>query len=127
MKDYSARNCLILAETGDLFDVRMEMAVAQRTVFSIEVQGHRVAYDAAQQTISCFEKSTVLRSINGRIKLQLLIDRTSLEIFGNNGEVSMSFCFLPEAANYRLALHADNGEVRIHELTVHELRSAWGH
>ena len=75
-----------------------------------------------------------LRTIDGRVSLQLLIDRTSLEIFGNQGEVSMSFCFLPAAANHRLALKADGGSVRdgcvdggvrIVSLTVHELRSAW--
>ena len=116
---------LIIAEKGDLFDVRIGIKVNRKTVFEIEVQGHLLAYDAGQQTISGFGKSAPLRTIDDRVELQLLVDRTSLEIFGNNGEVSMSFCFLPEAANYPLALHSEEGSFQIRNLTVHELRSAW--
>ena len=140
-----AERRLVLADEGDLFDVRMVIEVddgAARAVresdgtngFTIEVQGHSVEYDAAGQTLSCMGRTAPLRNIDGRVRLQLLIDRTSLEIFGNQGEVSMSFCFLPAAANHRLALKADGGSVhggsarggvRIVSLIVHELRSAW--
>ena len=128
---------LVLAEEGDLFDVRMEIevcgaegrqadnAIGEGKGFTIEVQGHDVAYDAARQTISCMGRSAALRTIGRRVRLQLLVDRTSLEIFGNGGELSMSFCFLPAAANHALALRSDSGGARIVSLTVHELKSAW--
>ncbi|MCY3556101.1 MAG: glycoside hydrolase family 32 protein [Gemmatimonadetes bacterium] len=147
---------LVLADEGDLFDVRMAIEVGGRGKsgggdeydgdengdgsesagargFTIEVQGHSVVYDAEAQTLSCLGKTAALRTIDGRVSLQLLIDRTSLEIFVNRGEVSMSFCFLPAAANHRLALKAVGGSVRggvhggvrIVSLLVHELRSAW--
>ncbi|MDD9949747.1 MAG: glycoside hydrolase family 32 protein [candidate division Zixibacteria bacterium] len=154
-----AESRLVLADEGDLFDVRMvievdgrgntggddasgdehgddsESAVARG--FTIEVQGHSVKYDAEAQTLSCLGKTAALRTIDGRVSLHLLIDRTSLEIFANQGEVSTSFCFLPAASNHRLALKADGGSVhggvhegvrggvRIVSLVVHELRSAW--
>ena len=94
--------------------------------FTVEVRGHPVKYDADRQTLSCMGRTADLRSIDGRVSLQLLVDRTSLEIFGNKGEVSMSCCFLPAAADQSLALRADEGgRARIVSLTVHELRSAW--
>ncbi len=116
---------LVLADEGDLFDVCMEIEVDDGKGFIIEVRGHRIEYDAAAQSLSCFGRSADLHARNGRVILQLLVDRTSLEIFGNHGELSMSFCFLPAAANHSLALRADDGGVRIVSLTVHELRSAW--
>lgn len=128
-----AESRLVLADDGDLFDVRMEIEVEAKG-FTIEVQGHSLEYDAERQTLSCLGETAALRTIDGRVSLQLLIDRTSLEIFGNRGEVSMSFCFLPAAANHRLALKSDgesvhegstHGGVRIVSLAVHELRSAW--
>ncbi len=122
---HEAESRLILADSGDLFDVRMEIEVDVGKGFAIEVRGHRVEYDAAAQTLSCFERSADLRTINDRVRLQLLVDRTSLEIFGNQGEVSMSFCFLPAAANQSMALRADERGARIVSLAVHELRSAW--
>ena len=132
-----AESRLVLADQGDLFDVRMEIEVggdergrvdgeiAGSKGFAVEVQGHRVEYDAARQTLTCMGKNAALRTIDGRVRLQLLVDRTSQEIFGNDGELSMSFCFLPEAANHRLALCAEDQGVRVVSLTVHELRSAW--
>jgi len=39
--------------------------------------------------------------------------------------LSMTFCFLPAAANHALALRSDSGGARIVSLTVHELKSAW--
>ncbi|MXZ75182.1 MAG: glycoside hydrolase family 32 protein [Gemmatimonadetes bacterium] len=142
-----AESRLVLADESDLFDVRMAIEVDGRgnpdgddelgdgngsavaRGFTIEVQGHTVEYDAEAQTLSCLGKTAALRTIDGRVSLHLLIDRTSLELFGNQGEVSMSFCFLPAAANHRLALNAAgggvHGGVRIVSLVVHELRSAW--
>ena len=133
-----AESRLVLADEGDLFDVRMTIDVSGRGKsggndsesavargFTIEVQGHTVEYDAEAQSLSCFGRSADLRTIKGRVVLQLLVDRTSLEIFGNHGELSMSFCFLPAAANQSLVLRADGGGARIVSLTVHELRSAW--
>ena len=120
-----AESRLVLADHGDLFDVRTEVEVDEGKGFAIEVRGHGIEYDADRQTLSCLGRSATLRTINSRVSLQLLIDRTSLEIFGNRGEVSMSFCFLSAASNHSLALRADDGGVRIVSLTVHELRSAW--
>ena len=151
-----AESRLVLADEDDLFDVRLVIEVGSHSKpgggdeydgdengddsesagargFTIEVQGHSVVYDAEAQTLSCLGKTAALRTIDGRVSLHLLIDRTSLELFGNQGEVSMSFCFLPASANHRLALKAAGGSVRggvhggvrIVSLLVHELRSAW--
>ena len=32
----------------------------------------------------------------GRFKLRILLDRTSVEVFGNGGEVLIPSCFLPQ-------------------------------
>ena len=132
-----AESRFVVAETGYLFDVHMEIevcgaegrqadnAIGEGKGFTIEVQGHDVTYDAARQTLSCMGRSADLRTIGRRVRFQLLVDRTSLEIFGNGGGLSMSFCFLPAAANHALALRSDSGGARIVSLTVHELKSAW--
>ena len=60
-----------------------------------------------------------------KVSLQVLVDRTSLELFAHGGEVSMSCCFLPEAAEHVLSFHARGGRAHLCGLKVHELRSAW--
>jgi sucrose-6-phosphate hydrolase SacC (GH32 family) len=55
--------------------------------------------------------------------VEILVDRTSIESFANQGEVSISRCFLPD--NSGLTLTADGSPVQIHSLEVYELKSAW--
>jgi levanase/fructan beta-fructosidase len=62
---------------------------------------------------------------NGRIKLHILVDRTSVEVFGNDGRLSMSSCFLPRAENQNLGVFSVGGTARIVALRVYSLKSAW--
>jgi fructan beta-fructosidase len=62
---------------------------------------------------------------NGVLKLQILLDRTSLEIFANDGRVSISSCFLPPEDNKFLETVAVGGTARIRLLEIHELDSIW--
>jgi hypothetical protein len=55
--------------------------------------------------------------------LEIIVDRTSIEVFANNGEFSYSRCFLPDAGGITLA--AAGGAVGVHPATVHPLRSLW--
>jgi len=55
----------------------------------------------------------------------LLVDRTSIELFGNAGRIQMATCFLPDLANRRIGVFAEGGEARIVSLKMYELKSAW--
>ena len=82
-------------------------------------------YNVANNQLSCLGKSATLRPIGNKIKLQILVDRTSIEVFGNDGRVSLSSCFLPNLDNTNLGVYADGGDVKITSLNVFELRSVW--
>ncbi|GEM_PF-912089 len=58
-----------------------------------------------------------------RYKIELLIDRTSIEAFGNQGELSLTDCF--HAANGVSSLRCDKGSLRLDTLIVHRLASIW--
>lgn len=121
----SARERRVLAKSGDLFDVSLEVDAASGSSFAVEVRGHLVTCNMSEGTLSCLNRTAPIRAIDGRVRLRALIDRTSLELFGNDGEVSMSFCYLPEAADYSLALHGGDEGARFRELSVRTLRSIW--
>jgi sucrose-6-phosphate hydrolase SacC (GH32 family) len=116
---------LIPETAGKLFDVRLEIEPLNADAFGIQVRGADLVYDVHEQTITFGPKQARLPLVDGVIKLQLLVDRTSLEVFGNGGLVSMSFCFLPEAADHPLEFDARGGTAQIVALDVHELKSAW--
>ncbi len=120
-----ARERCVLAETGDLFDVRLEIDNAGSATFDLTVQGHPLTYDGPNRTLDCLGKSIALPLTAGRLALRLLIDRTSLEVFADDGIVSMSFCFLPQEAAAPLVLRAGSQDLHLRALTVNCLDSSW--
>jgi sucrose-6-phosphate hydrolase SacC (GH32 family) len=59
------------------------------------------------------------------LELHVLVDRTSVEIFANEGRVVMSFCVSPEQLEGGLSLKAEGGEAHISEVNVYRLNSIW--
>lgn len=110
---------------GDLWDVRSEIEVGRATALRFRVRGTDVLYDVKAQTLTALGRTAPLKLDGHRLTLRLLVDRTSLELFGNGGQVSMSGCFLPPPDDHSLGVHADGGPARIVSLTVHPLHSAW--
>jgi sucrose-6-phosphate hydrolase SacC (GH32 family) len=62
---------------------------------------------------------------DGRLRLQLLIDRTTLEIFADRGRTSLSFFLAPSTEQAPLGLIVAGGELKVRSLTVWEMKSIW--
>jgi sucrose-6-phosphate hydrolase SacC (GH32 family) len=63
---------------------------------------------------------------DGKIKLEILIDRTSVEIFGNDGKLVMTNCFNPEPDANELVLYNTGGELLVEKLEVYPMISMYG-
>lgn len=111
--------------SGELFDIRAEIDLGRATEVGFTMRGEKVAYDVPAGTVACLGKREPLPAEDGRIRLHILLDRTSIEVFGNDGLVSMPTCFLPDPADKSLRIYAEGGEATIISLEVCELRSAW--
>ena len=124
---------LLSSISGDLFDIRAEIELGDATEFGFTVRGEKIQYNVSDKQLCCLGKSAPLEPLQNRIKLQILVDRTSLEVFGNDGRVSMTSCFLPDEADTSLRtdtsglqeIYASGGEVEVVSLSVYELGSAW--
>ena len=60
-----------------------------------------------------------------RHELQILLDRTSLEVFGNEGQIPMKSCFLPDLGNTGLGCCSLIGKAKVVSMNVYEMNSAW--
>lgn len=69
----------------------------------------RVGYDAAKQELCIEGMRAPLRTVNGAVRLQILLDRSSLEVFGNGGEAAISTMVYPEAGDNGLRVNASAG------------------
>jgi len=110
---------------GDLFDVEVEFEPAANTETIFDLRGEKVVYNAQNQTLSCGNVRTPLKPQKGVIHLRILLDRTSIEVFGNNGRVYIPRCIIPPDDNRSLSASCGNSEVKAGFLRVHELKSAW--
>ena len=73
------------------------------------------------QSVACNSKPAPVAS--GVRTVEILVDRTSIETFANDGEASLSACFLP--SDDRLAVECTQGPATIRALRVFELESIW--
>jgi fructan beta-fructosidase len=110
---------------GELFDIEAEIDLAEAHECGFVVRGVPVTYDVRRHEINCGKYKVPLAAVDGVIRLRMLVDRRSLEIFGNQGAVAVSAGVTPSPDNKSLDFFTRGGPVRLRSLTVFELRSAW--
>ena len=87
--------------------------------------GIEIRYDSTKKILSCLGKSVALEPEDGKIQLEILLDRTSIEIFGNEGKIAMSSCYTSEPDAQSVVLYNTGGELLVEKLEVFPLRSMY--
>jgi fructan beta-fructosidase len=111
--------------SGELFDIRMEFEPGEAGEVTLNIRGTPVVYNVKEQSLVFLGKTATLEPRGGKVKLQILVDRPCVEVFGADGRLSMSSCFLPPPGDKTLSLTAKGGTAQINSLEVWELKSAW--
>ena len=62
---------------------------------------------------------------NGRIKLRIVADVASIEVFANDGRVVMSFSLPIDPKNDSLSTFATGRQANVESLTVWRCKSVW--
>ena len=115
-----------LAEVkGDLFDVDAEFAVGDAKEIVFTFRGQTVRYQVAEKSLQVIDAKTGLAPIGGRVKLRILVDRTSIEVFGNDGQISSTNAFVTDPDLKNISLTAVGGTAKMVKLDVYELKSVW--
>ena len=57
--------------------------------------------------------------------LRILVDRCSIEIFANDGSLTMCYSFVPKSFPGKITLRSLKGKATISDLTVHDVASIW--
>jgi fructan beta-fructosidase len=131
---------LLAGFRGDLFDIEADIEILEADRVGFRIRGVEIAYDAEAKTLTSGwvahdakartlksgENSAKLESSEGHIQLRILVDKTSIEVFANNGEVFMPMPALPEDGQANtLELFAEGSAAKARSLTVRELDSIW--
>ena len=110
---------------GELFDIAAEIDPGNALECGFDVRGHSIRYVVGDQELFSGKQAVRLPLENGRFRIRLLVDRTSIELFGNGGRVTSSSCFLPDSNNRRVEFVTTGGTARLISFTAWKLRSAW--
>lgn len=110
---------------GDLFDLDATFTPGDADKIVFTVRGMPVVYDAKKQTLTCQKKSNPLAPVDGKVRLRLLLDRTSLEIYANGGRLFMPMALTFDSSDKSLKLATEGGRATIDAMDVYELKSAW--
>jgi fructan beta-fructosidase len=110
---------------GDLLHLEARLDVGEATEFTLRVLGIPIVYSVERAELSCAGCTGPLASSDGVIELEILVDRTSIEIFGGRGRLYLPIRVTEFDSSSLIDLVSKGGPVRIESFAVHELRSAW--
>ncbi|MBI1388985.1 MAG: hypothetical protein GC154_11110 [bacterium] len=112
---------------GELFDLDLRIDVTQSTCSKIEfnLRGNTVSYDLTNHLVESAGSTAPLKVKDGRIELRILMDRLSIETYGNHGEISITNIAYQQDRDPQFSFNAIGGAVKIDSLRVNSLKSIW--
>ena len=110
---------------GELFDIDAEFEIGDADEFGFLINGFSVKYNVDKNELSCGRPKTKLKPIDGKIRLRILVDRVSIEVFANDGRIYMPIRAIPEGDQKGLEIFTKGGSTKISSLKVHKLKSIW--
>ncbi|TKK78237.1 glycoside hydrolase family 32 protein [Kribbella jiaozuonensis] len=102
-----------------LLRITCDVALAPDGELALDICGTRVTVTSGGIAVLDAEQPT----ITAVRKLDILVDTTSIEVFANDGEASLTACVQP--GHYELTLTPSEADCTLGELEVVELASIW--
>ena len=132
---------LLAGVRGQVLDIVAEFEVGPTAAFGFRVLAGEdsetvIAYDAVNRQLMVnrersgevdFHEAFVgqytvpLRPVQNRVRIRIVVDRSSVEVFGNDGEAVLTAQVFPPPGNDRLALFVAGGDVTLVSLAVYPL------
>ena len=109
---------------AELADMSADFAPGESSEVGLRIRGTEIRYDVKSRELMCGDRKAPLAIEDGHVRVRVLVDRTSLEIFGNNGAVYMPMSAVPTGDDKSLAVYAKGLGATV-ELKTDKLKSIW--
>jgi fructan beta-fructosidase len=110
---------------GELFHIKAKLYVNDSERCGFTIRDVPIIYNVKKQELTCNGKSAPLKPVDGKIVLELIVDRMSIEIFANGGCVYMPMGINLTDNQKRLGVFTEAGNVKLESLEVYALKSIW--
>ncbi len=123
----------ILPTADAVFELKLRTGAAEETVLRVDVSGRVMTLDRTRSGTVDFHRQFAgayrapVRLIDGRLKLSLFVDTSSVEIFANDGESVVTSLILPSPNDHRLELKVVRGALPQANLNAWKLHPARKH
>ncbi|AKI92881.1 levanase [Bacillus subtilis] len=144
-----ASHNVLAGQSGDAYEINAEFKVSPGSAaeFGFKVrtgenQFTKVGYDRRNAKLfvdrsesgndtfnpafNTGKETAPLKPVNGKVKMRIFVDRSSVEVFGNDGKQVITDIILPDRSSKGLELYAAKGGVKVKSLTIHPLKKVWG-
>ncbi|WP_299089659.1 GH32 C-terminal domain-containing protein [uncultured Metabacillus sp.] len=113
------------------FGFKLRESSDQKTIVGYNVIDSKMFFDRTEsgeidfsEKFSTFHE-TALKPKNNRVKMRIFVDESSIEVFGNDGQVVFSNVVFPDGASDGMSFYTKGGKVKIVSLKVYPLRGIW--
>jgi fructan beta-fructosidase len=110
---------------GELLRVIADIELGKAESVGFVIRGVTVRYDVTKRELVCKNVSAPLEPVDGRVAIEILVDRGSIEVFGNRGRVALSVGALIAAEDRAIRTEVTGTGAKLRSLLVVELKSAW--
>ena len=107
----------------DACEIRATLDPAAAETIAFTIRGLTLTYNAATHCLSTPEFRCTLPMTDGKVRLVILVDRTSIEVFAQDGRALLTECFVPPAEERRATLSGAGAKVE--SLECWTLKSSW--
>ena len=111
--------------SGKLFHIKARFLPGDAKEFGFVIRGTPITYNLEKAELTCRDRKAALKPTNGKIDLELLVDRNSIEIFANSGRVYMPIGGILPEDDKSIKLFSEGGTTQLETLDVWELNSIW--
>ncbi len=99
----------------------------EKIVMLYDAASHTLSFDRTESGLTDFSEgfpavtATPTHEINGKISLRLYVDRSSIEVFGNDGRFVMTNLVFPTKPYTTLSFSSTDGKAKIENLKIYSI------
>ena len=121
-------NTLLAKLKGGIYDLAFAFQLVHDTPIHISIGGQDLVVSPADKSVSFLGKSAPFSNTNGKVRLRILVDRSSVEIFLMHGETSLT-AYLPTSnilpKNRKISVKFLDKDAKFELLRADEMKSTW--
>lgn len=110
---------------GDQYEIQAEFDIETARAFGFMLRGRMIKYTLSTNELNCDGQKAKVVPIDGKIKLQIFLDTTSIEVFANDGRIYISRFIVFDINNHDISLFVNGGTTGLPSLKLHAMRSIW--